>query len=620
MMKIQDEFQRLHGRIAKLAAIAMVSAGLMACGGGSDTSESVDSGTELTKLSVSMTDAEGDFLTYQVDVTNISLVRSNGAVVNVLPQTTTIDFAQYVEVTELLTTLDVPSGRYDSASLSLDFSSAEVTVQDEEGQPIVAEVVDTEGVLVDDIDVDIMFNDESGFVLRPGVPAQVTLDFDLDASNTIEIDGDAATVTLEPVLVADTVLEEAKPFRLRGLLSQVDEENAAFEMDLRPFRVRSGAFGSADVQVSETTSFEVDGESLDAEAGLAALALKEVGTSVITEGSWDREAREYVAVTVYAGSSVPWDQADVLRGTVVAREGDILHVKGATIQLAEGTFTFNDTFSVEISENTALTQRGESEVAAAQISVGSAIYATGEVTGSTFDATEGLVRIVQSNVAGTVVSVSPFVVDLNLVNGRRVRIYNFSGTGTSEESDADPDNYEVNTGTLDTSSVLLGDPVRVRGFVNEFGTAPEDFNAGTLIDASEIRGHMVVNYGLVGSSNAISAISEEGIIFSIEDALFRHHIVIAGIPVDLTTLDQVPVIEAGGERGVYTILINGRLEVYTYYEEFSVALQEMLEEGVTVVRFDAHGYYDREMGTFTTQRIGIILNDNNAISETINEE
>ncbi len=126
---------------------------------------------------------------------------------------------------------------------------------------------------------------------------------------------------------------------------------------------------------------------------------------------------------------------------------------------------------------------------------------------------------------------------------------------------------------------------------------------------------MVVVYGLLGSINAISAVNEDGVVLNVADTRFRHHIVIAGIPTDLNGLDQVPVVQPGGERGVYSILLNGRLEVYTYYEEFSIALQENLEAGVSVVRFDAQGYFDRDLGVFTTKRLGIILNDNNTQTE-----
>ncbi len=604
-------------RISQLACGFLVSAlvvlGLSACGGGSDTSSRSDNdSTQQTKLSVGLTDAEGDFLSYTVDVTNITLTRANGAVVNVLPRSTRVDFAQYVEVTELLTILDVPSGRYDSASMSLDFSAADIIVQNDAGDAIVATAQDMDGMAMGEVSVDIMFNDDSGFVLAPGVPAHVTLDFDLDASNQIDIDGDSATVTVQPILIADTIREEPKPFRIRGLLTGVNAAEENFALDLHPFRVRNGVFGDATVHVASDTRFEVDGEVYDVEAGLAALADKDLGSAVVVSGEWDNDAREYVADSVYAGSSVAWDDADVLRGTVVARTGNTLEVRGALIELADGTFMFNDTFSVDVSVDTVVTVRGGLEASIDDISVGTGLYVLGEYDSDTLNATAGIVRIVPSRVSGTVVTASPLTMDLGLINGRRAALYDFTGTGTSEATDADPELYEVNTGSLDLSGVSAGDPVRARGLVAQFGTAPEDFYASTLIDNANVRGHMVVNYGRPGADDAVSNISEAGVQLDVSSAQGRHHIVIAGIAIDLLGLDQAPLLVPGGERGVYSVWINGRLEVYTFYASFARALQEHLDEGAVVVRSDAHGYFDRGLNTFTSQRMGIVLNSNEA--------
>ena len=594
----------------RLVFTCLLSLCLFACGG-SDTA-SIDDSTnnteEFTPLSVSLTDAEGDFLTYQVDITNITLTRSNGAVVNVLPQTTTVDFAQYVEVTELLTILDAPTGRYDSAELSLDFSNAMVTVQDSEGQPIVANVVDSSGATLEQTSVEIVFNDESGFVLTRGRPAQITLDFDLDASNTIDIDGDSATVTVNPILIADTIFEEPKPFRLRGLLADVDQINSDFDIALRPFRVRNGDFGIATIQTESTTHYEIDGNRYVGEAGLAVLSEKDQQTAVVTSGTWDRDERIYTADAVYAGTSVPWDQADILRGTVIARDGTNVTVRGAIIELANGEFTFNDDIDVIFSTTTIVHKVGEPESSSEEISVGSAIVATGDFNDQTLNASEGIIRILPSTISGSVVSASPLVLDLNLINGRRPVLYDFTGTGTSEDTDADPENYEVATSSLDLSAVAIGDPIRTRGFAMDFGLAPEDFIAGTVINAAEIRGHMVINYGLAGSTTALISANDMGLTFNVDDALFRHHIAIAGIAIDLQTLPQVPVVMPGGERGVYAIWNNRRLEVYTNYERFVANLNEYLNTGAAIVRFDAHGFYQRADGTFSSKRMGIILN------------
>ena len=201
------------------------------------------------------------------------------------------------------------------------------------------------------------------------MPALVTLDFDLDASNAIVISGDTATVTVQPILIADTIREEPKPFRIRGLLSDVNAQEEQFELDLHPFRVRSGAFGDATVHVDSETRYEIDGEVYAAQAGLVALAEKDLGSAVVVNGEWDSDARAYVATSVYVGTSVAWDDADVLRGTVVGRTGDMLQVRGALIELADGTFVFNDTFAINVGSDTVVTVRGGQEATIADISV-----------------------------------------------------------------------------------------------------------------------------------------------------------------------------------------------------------------------------------------------------------
>src|SRR5215470_1834950 len=92
------------GVLAGLAALA-------ACGGGGGGGMPSSSGTQTDSCSASscgtvfmaMTDADGDFMSYTVDVVSLTLKRANGATVETLPATTRVDFAQYVDLTEFLT-------------------------------------------------------------------------------------------------------------------------------------------------------------------------------------------------------------------------------------------------------------------------------------------------------------------------------------------------------------------------------------------------------------------------------------------------------------------------------------------------------------------------------------
>ena len=87
--------------MAKGIALSLAFA-LTACGGGGGsppaasngppTSDCVDCGTTL----IAITDADGDFLSYTVDVTSLKLKKANGTLVETLPASTRIDFAQLV--------------------------------------------------------------------------------------------------------------------------------------------------------------------------------------------------------------------------------------------------------------------------------------------------------------------------------------------------------------------------------------------------------------------------------------------------------------------------------------------------------------------------------------------
>ncbi len=61
-----------------------------------------DAATYGTVL-VSLTDADGDFLNYSVDVVSLSLRKADGTIVQALPTHQRVDFARLVDLTELVT-------------------------------------------------------------------------------------------------------------------------------------------------------------------------------------------------------------------------------------------------------------------------------------------------------------------------------------------------------------------------------------------------------------------------------------------------------------------------------------------------------------------------------------
>ena len=102
-------FKHFSYRLSQASLFALFMA-LAACGGGSSTG--IGGTTDCTKPSVTdpdgctyvnLTDSPGDFLSYTVNVTALTLTRSDGTVVNLLPNATTVDFAQYSDLSEFLT-------------------------------------------------------------------------------------------------------------------------------------------------------------------------------------------------------------------------------------------------------------------------------------------------------------------------------------------------------------------------------------------------------------------------------------------------------------------------------------------------------------------------------------
>jgi len=222
-----------------------------------------------------------------------------------------------------------------------------------------------------------------------------------------------------------------------------------------------------------------------------------------------------------------------------------------------------------------------------------------------FDA--DVVRITPGQVVGTVVSSSPLAVDITLLNGRRPEVYDFSGTGVDASTDADADYYEITTSTLELTLLELGDPIRVRGYISEFATAPEDFSALSVLSGENMRAQLVVGYGIEGATTAITRLDEDGILLTLNEAQNRHHLISAAAPVDLNTLPAMPLLKSEMQRGLFTLQQRGRVEIYTQFAEYIAALERVQINGIAIVKVNAKGLYDSALNIFDANRIQITI-------------
>lgn len=595
---------------------------IIAMSGCSSSDSDSAGGQEPGELLISVTDAPGGFSSYTVDVLSLTLTTASGAVVETLPLNTRVDFAQYADLSEFLTAATIPSARYVKATMQLDYRNADIWVANSTNQqPVkVDTIVDTEGNPVDVINVSVHLEKRNSLIIVPGVPAFLTLDFNLDASNEVQFDElGEPTLVVQPLLIADLHPERPKIHRVRGPLSEVDAANNHFAIIIHPFHHRlphdDQRFGRLPVAVDDNTIYDIDGERYQGQAGLDALANMPAFTATIAKGDYKILQHRFIASQVYAGSSVPGGTMDVVAGNVTQRSGNTLTVQGATLIRSDGTVVFNDSVTVEVSQDTGVRKMLSMEQHSIdEISIGQKVRIFGNLADNgvgfppLLDATGSDNRVFMdiTVLRGFALDTSaPMTVDLQSINFRNISLFDFTGTGIDSTNDADPMNYEVNTGSLDVSTIASGAPIAVGGFAAPFGQAPADFSAQTVVDLSAVPGVMVVNWN-PATATPFESISNSGMILNLTDAGMFHHIGRAGVRVDLLDLGLPPTVQpVSDDTGVYILAHNATATLFTDFNLYVEALQAALDDGGSLKSMAAQGLYDDITATLTAERMAI---------------
>ena len=618
-------------------AIAFTVLMLGACGGGTGTSTSgpeplsscdpSDAAThaECGSVIVSFTDADGDFLNYTVDVLSLTLETANGRVVETLPRGTRINFTDYVDLTELVAVAAVPPATYVAGTIRLDYADAEVFVAAADGSRE-AVVTDPAGTPLQQAELRIRLSNRDQLTVRRGLQSLLQLDFDLAASHVVDIVPTPATAAAEPFILAEVTPVDAKTTRVRGPLVEVDEAASRYIVALRPFHHRDGDFGRVPVQTTDDTEFEVDGVSFFGSEGLRALAAAGPGTPTVAGGTLNVADREFTAEIVLAGSSVPGAGRDAVVGNVIARDGDILTVRGATIIPHDRRAHFHDDVLVQVGPDTEVYRDGDrgSDPGIDAISVGQRLTIRGSgpdaMPDSTdasspqilFDATAGAVRMHVTHLSGIVNTVVPGQVDIALhaIDRRRADIFDFTGTGPSPEMDADPANYAVTTGDLTLPDFSAGKPIAVRGFPEAFGMAPPDFAGRTVIDFADVQSALGVGWGPDGTAAPFLSMGADGLVLDSRNPAIdaRHYIKQGTVVIDLQALESdTTIVPPGSGRTLYVIKTDDSLRQYPDFAEFVADLADSLDGATSARSMFARGQYDADSNVFTASKLGIYL-------------
>ncbi|MCH8278246.1 MAG: hypothetical protein IIC12_04865 [Proteobacteria bacterium] len=611
-----------------------ILATLAACGGGAGTTtddglvtavcDPSDPSTfaECGTVMIALTDADGDFLNYTVDVLSLKLETADGRIVETLPRTTRINFTDYVDLAELVVTASIPPAIYVSGSIIIDYSDAEVFVESG-GDAVAAVVTNIAGDALSQTDLRIILSNRDQLIISRGRASLLQLDFDLDASHTVDISTIPATAIAEQFIIAEVTPVDEKEIRVRGPLISVSEEAMTYSIAIRPFHDRDGDFGRMLVHVTNDTEFEVNEVSFGGAEGLHALSAAGQGTPTIAQGVLNVAEREFTANIVLAGSSVPGIDSDAVAGNVISRDGNFFTVRGATIIASDRRAHFHDDVIVEVGPDTKVFKDGDrvSDLSIDAISIGQRVTVRGTLVSAVtdanspqviFDATQGAVRMHLTHLSGIVNTVMPGQTDITLyaIDRRRAGIFDFTGTGPTTLEDADPDNYEVATGNLTLADFAAGKPIIVRGFTNAFGTAPLDFTGRTVVDYTDVRSALGVGWGVAGAVAPFLTVSSEGLLLDNQNAAIdeRHHVKQGPVLIDLTALDSsTTIVPFEAERTLFYIKSGDSLRMYSDFVDFSDDLAMSLNGTTTARSMHARGQYDTDTNMFTAYKIGVYL-------------
>jgi hypothetical protein len=581
---------------------------------------------ECGTVLIGLTDADGDFLNYTVDVLSLTLESVNGSVIEVMPRETRVNFSDYVDLTELVTAAVVPPGTYVAGTISLDYGNAEVFVE-AAGAAKEAVVTDLAGTALEQTNLKIELSNRDRLVVGKRRAHLLQLDFDLAASHEVDIAPTPATAASDQFILAEVHPVDEKNIRVRGPLIAVNEDEMSYTIAIRPFHDRAGDFGRFTVNVADDTEFEVNGDMWVGSEGLRALNAGGQGTPTVAKGTLSVAERLFTADLVLAGSSVPGHDRDAVVGNIIKRDGNFLTIRGATIvpraDAVDGRVHFHDDVVVEVGPDTKVFRDGHraSDLTIGALSIGQRVTIRGNQPTPTtdalapqilFDATQGAVRMHVTRISGIVNMVMPGQTDITLhsIDRRRVGAFDFSGTGPSEILDADPDNYEVRTGTLTLSNFTAGQPIAAWGFPSAFGMAPPDFAGRSVIDYTDVRSALGVGWGATGTIAPFVSMGDDGLVLDNQngDIAGRHFIKQGLVLIDLTSLDSnTTIVPRESDRMLFSIKTLDSLRLYSDWDDFVADLSLSLNGATAARAMHAYGKYDVDNNVFTAYKLGIVL-------------
>jgi hypothetical protein len=612
------------------------------------------SGTAVVTLT--STASTDNFLAYRVSLVAVQLQGSSGSGgLTVLPASTFVDFATLTDVSEVLGTASVSKGTYTSALITLDYSAAQIVYDDGSVNGVTLTPVGADGHALAQVQIKLSLDPSDPFRVAPRGASQLALDFNLAASNLVDVS--RKTVTVAPLFAGSALPIDAKPVRVRGSLASVGgvanpagasgstlngaTSSGSFTLSVMPFNSTATGGGQMGVILSDLTTYEISGSESTGETGQEQLATAGTGalaiaygtltnvdavvtTTTVGQTSATPATVSFVASQVLAGGSVQGSGLDRVSGVVAARSGGTLALEDATLVGDDGLETFiGGTTTVLMGANTLITVFGQGGTQlndTQQVSVGSVIDAFGLASiessdTAILDASAGRVRLDNTTASGLVTAQGAGVLNLNLafLGGRAIAPFDFIGSGAAAAQ------YQVSTdqattGALDLTNSTPGAPVIVTGLTAVFGAAPPNFIAATLLDPTTILAQLVVDYG-AGTTAPFTTYNSSAIDVDIHNPSIgaRHEIQIGAQTVNVLGLaaDAAIVPDPTASNTVFTIghAVSSSTENFETYAPFIARVQAELQGGTLATGVTATGQYTASTATLSATSITLYLNN-----------
>jgi len=412
-----------------------------------------------------------------------------------------------------------------------------------------------------------------------------------------------------------------KELRVRGTLIGVDVDNGSYDIRVRPWHRRDGDHGAFTVQTTAETSFEIGDGIYTGTAGLEALAALDPGVLTVAFGTLDFEDHSFSAAVVHAGDSVEGERLDAVQGNIVARSDNLLTVKGAFASRRGHRARPYRTVTVEVGPDTRVYMDAvvDSALSEQDLSVGQRIVAFGNFIESdpeavdsepVLDAKQGSVRMNTTRLHGTVTSILPGQINMELraIDRLGVEMFDFSGTGMNDTSNADPTDYEILTGNLSLNALSVGKAAEVLGFVAPFGFASPDFTGRTVIGNLLIPSKLGISWTQPGTAAPFTSMGLDGLVVDLGNPEIgeRHHIWVGRELVDLTTLTSAPTIAPSAGRTLFSLWESGHVELFNDFAAFLDELTLRLNDGATIRSLYASGSFDELANSVEAQHIVIL--------------